>query len=123
MSPTLVLKNNKLVAAMGSGGANRIRSVITQVILNTIEFGQNPQTAIASPRMHWDKNVLDIEPSFDTKSIAAIQLPYEEKRTIWEQQNMFFGGVQAIFGNEDSNGNVNFIGAADSRRAGVVRVV
>lgn len=123
MSPTLVLKNNKLVAAMGSGGANRIRSVITQVILNTIEFGQNPQTAIASPRMHWDRNVLDIEPSFDPKSIAAIQLPNEEKRTIWEQQNMFFGGVQAIFSHENGDENGNFIGAADSRRAGVVRVV
>ncbi len=119
MSPTLVLKNNKFVAAIGSGGANRIRSAITQVILNTIEFGQSPETAIASPRMHWDKNVLDIEPSYDNKSIAAINLPNEEKRTIWEQQNMFFGGVHAIF----SDANDNFIGVADNRRAGIVRVV
>lgn len=119
MSPTLVLKNNKVMAAMGSGGANRIRSAITQVILNTIEFGQSPQDAIQNPRMHWDRNVLDIEPNYKPENVAAIELPNEEKRTVWETQNMFFGGVHAIFGDE----NGNFIGEADKRRAGIVQVV
>lgn len=119
MSPTLVMKDNKLVAAMGSGGANRIRSAITQVILNTVEFQQSPQEAIQNPRMHWDRNILDIEPNYLAKNIAAIQLPDEQKRTIWEQQNMFFGGVHAIFGDNQQG----FVSMADARRAGVVMSV
>ena len=34
--PTIVLKNNKPEFILGSGGSNRIRSAITQVLLNLI---------------------------------------------------------------------------------------
>jgi gamma-glutamyltranspeptidase / glutathione hydrolase len=116
MSPTLVLKNKQPFAAMGSGGANRIRSAITQVILNSIEFEKSPSQAVQMPRMHWDRNVLDIEPNYKDENVAAIHLPNEVKRTIWQSQNMFFGGVHSIF--IDENGKA--IGVADDRRAGVV---
>lgn len=119
MSPTLVLKNGKAVAAMGSGGANRIRSAITQVVLNSIEFGQSPTKVVQLPRMHWDRNVLDIEPGYELQNVAAIKLPNEEKRTVWEAQNMFFGGVHSIF--IDENGKPQ--GVADDRRAGVVQEI
>jgi gamma-glutamyltranspeptidase/glutathione hydrolase len=115
MSPTLVFKNNQPIAAMGSGGANRIRSAITQVILNYVAFGLSPQDAVMQPRMHWDRNILDIEPNFLAENINKIYLPNEQKRTVWEQQNMFFGGVHSLF----VGANGQWLGVPDARRAGV----
>jgi gamma-glutamyltranspeptidase / glutathione hydrolase len=52
MSPTLVLKDGKLLMATGSPGGSTIISTVLQVILNVIDHGLNVAEAENAPRAH-----------------------------------------------------------------------
>src|SRR6201986_5231619 len=52
MSPTIVLKNGKVVLVTGSPGGSRIISAVLQVIINTLDFDMNVAAAVATPRVH-----------------------------------------------------------------------
>ncbi len=60
MSPTIVLKNNQPEIALGSGGSNRIRTAILQVISNIIDFKMPVELAVNSYRIHWENNLINI---------------------------------------------------------------
>lgn len=67
MSPTIILKDNKLVLTVGAAGGPKI---ITQVLLattNVIDLGDDAHTALARPRYHhqWSPDELWIENTFD----------------------------------------------------------
>jgi len=117
MSPTLVMKENYPVAAMGSGGSNRIRSAIVQAISNYIDFKLDPDECVNAPRIHWERNHLDVEPGYDLDMIDLLSLPPGAEKIYWTAPNMYFGGVHAVF--IDSVGNA--MPAGDRRRVGAVR--
>ncbi len=119
MSPTLVMKRNFPVAAMGSGGSNRIRSAIVQAISNYIDYHMDPDECVNAPRIHWEKNNLDVEPGFDLDMIDELILPAGAEKIYWTAKNMYFGGVHAVFIDSKGNG----IPAGDRRRVGAVRVL
>ena len=52
LCPTIIMKNNKPLYALGSGGSNRIRSAIVQIIINLIVKKMNLEDAVESPRIH-----------------------------------------------------------------------
>ncbi len=52
MSPTLVLKDGRLVMATGSPGGSTIISTVLQIILNVIDHGLNVAEAENAPRAH-----------------------------------------------------------------------
>ena len=52
MSPTLVLKDGKLLIATGSPGGSTIISTVLQIILNVIDHGLNVAEAENAPRAH-----------------------------------------------------------------------
>jgi gamma-glutamyltranspeptidase/glutathione hydrolase len=52
MAPTMVMKGGKLVMVLGSPNGPRIISVVSQVIINTIDYGMAPARAVAAPRLH-----------------------------------------------------------------------
>ncbi|TSA86576.1 gamma-glutamyltransferase [Helicobacter mehlei] len=52
MSPTIVLKNNKVFMVVGSPGGARIITTVLQVISNVIDHGMNIAEAITAPRFH-----------------------------------------------------------------------
>jgi gamma-glutamyltranspeptidase/glutathione hydrolase len=118
MSPTIVLKNGKPEIVLGSGGSNRIRTAILQVISNLLDFNLPIKQAVESPRVHWENNVFSIEPPFN-ETINNNQLPELTKVVFWEQQNMFFGGVHGVI--KTDSGYVD--GAGDSRRDGAFLIV
>lgn len=119
MSPTIVTHRERPVAALGSGGSNRIRSAIVQALSNFIDFNMTPDDCVNAPRIHWEKNHLDIEPGFDMEKIERLALPESAEKIYWTAKNMYFGGVHAVF--TDDQGNL--IPAGDRRRVGAVRVV
>jgi gamma-glutamyltranspeptidase/glutathione hydrolase len=119
MSPTLVMKENFPVAAMGSGGSNRIRSAIVQAISNYIDFKLDPDECVNAPRIHWERNHLDVEPGYDLEMIELLSLSPEAETIYWTAPNMYFGGVHAVF--IDSAGNA--MPAGDRRRVGAVRIL
>lgn len=63
MSPTMILKNGKLYAVLGSPGSGKIISVVAQVIVNLIDYKMDIVTAVEAPRFHmqWQPDELDIE--------------------------------------------------------------
>ena len=112
MAPTIVLKDNQPEIVLGSGGANRIRTAILQVISNIIDFKMPVDAAVNSPRVHWEDNVFNIEPGFSESSIKAI-VDDNSQMILWNKKNMFFGGVHTVM---ESEGVIE--GAGDSRRNG-----
>ncbi|HEY0183609.1 MAG TPA: gamma-glutamyltransferase [Rhodopila sp.] len=74
MAPTIVLKDGRVVMALGSPGGPRIITAIVQTILNVIDYGMDAQEAVDAPRLHhqWLPDVLYAEPfalSPDTKTL------------------------------------------------------
>ncbi len=111
MSPTIVLKNNQPEIALGSGGSNRIRTAIIQVISNIIDFQMPVDAAVNSPRIHWENNVLNVEPGLGKE----VENSQSDRLILWNQQNMFFGGVHTAM---EFEGIIT--GSGDRRRNGAV---
>lgn len=116
MAPTIILNHGKPQLVLGSGGSNRIRTAILQVIANVIDFGLPLETAIAAPRIHWERGTLHLEPSDAFSPEALPNLPDTTAVIPWQQQNMYFGGVHAV--GVDDQGDLH--GAGDARRGGAV---
>lgn len=115
MAPTIVLKDNKPEIVLGSGGSNRIRTAILQVISNVVDFKMPVEAAVSSPRIHWERNVFGVEPGFDEQAIRNAVLPSDNQLVLWKQKNMFFGGVHTV---RETAGLIK--GAGDPRREGAV---
>lgn len=52
MSPTIILKNGKVVMVLGSRGGPRIITSVLQTIINVIDYDMNIQQAVDAPRIH-----------------------------------------------------------------------
>ena len=115
MAPTVVLKNDEPVLAVGSGGANRIRSAILQVFLNYTDFHLHLKDAVEAPRIHFENNALQIEAGYAPLTVEQLR-GWGYDVNIWPSRHMFFGGAHSV-GRSPSG---EFEGAGDSRRAGAV---
>jgi gamma-glutamyltranspeptidase/glutathione hydrolase len=64
MTPTIVLKDGKLLFAVGSPGGPTIINTVTQVIVNIVDHRMNIQQAIDWPRVHhqWMPDQIVYEP-------------------------------------------------------------
>ena len=65
MSPSLATWPDGRLVALGSGGSNRIRTAILQVLLNLVDFGMPLTQAMDAPRIHLEGMQLDVEPGYD----------------------------------------------------------
>ncbi len=118
MAPTLLLKDNRPVLATGSGGANRIRSVIAQIISNQVDFEMPVEENVLAPRMHWENDHIDMEPGFPEEYVRAM---FENNSSftnkLWDKIAFYFGGAHTLA--FDKLGNIS--GAGDPRRIGSLR--
>ncbi len=115
MSPAIIEQADGTRFALGSGGSNRIRSAITQVMVNLLDFGMTLEQAVAAPRIHLEGDMLSLEPGFSGAAIEALESAAPRTHH-WPEQNLFFGGVHTV---SVKHGGV-FDGAGDPRRGGVV---
>ncbi|MBV8887638.1 MAG: gamma-glutamyltransferase [Chroococcidiopsidaceae cyanobacterium CP_BM_RX_35] len=115
MAPTIVLKDSQPEIVLGSGGSNRIRTAILQVISNIIDFKMPVDVAVNSPRIHWENNVFNLEPGFSEEAIQEMVSSHSQM-ILWNKKNMFFGGVHTVM--ENAEGSIS--GAGDRRRNGAV---
>lgn len=119
MAPSLIERADGLLVALGSGGSNRIRTALLQVILGLLEFDQSLEDAVVQPRIHYENGVLNAEPGFSEDVIERLKESFETTKC-WGQKSLFFGGVHAAQFNVRSK---QCAGAGDLRRGGVsVRV-
>ncbi len=116
MAPTLLLNAQGEVTVLGSGGSNRIRTAILQVLINLLEYGMNLQQAITAPRLHYEGGMLNLEPGFAAQAVRAIQAEFPDHK-LWQDINLFFGGTHAV---QQQDGE--YRGVGDPRRGGVAKV-
>ena len=123
MAPSLLLAdrggNGGVMAALGSGGSNRIRTAIMQVLLNLLEFGMNVEEAVAAPRLHFEDGLLNLEDGFAGDVVDALGGSFPETK-VWSGKNLFFGGVHSVIFDSSVQ---SFEGAGDERRGGVTLLV
>jgi gamma-glutamyltranspeptidase/glutathione hydrolase len=73
MTPSIIGKDGKLVAIVGSPGGRTIINTVLQVVSNVIDFQMNIQQAVNAPRIHhqWLPNQLSIEADGVTPDVLA----------------------------------------------------
>jgi len=117
MAPTLVISPTGEKICLGSGGSNRLRTAILQVLVNILDFGMPLDAAVNAPRLHFEDDLLSVEPGFEPAQLQALLRLFANHR-LWERNNLFFGGVNAV---AEHRGGV--VGAGDQRRDGVAIVL
>jgi gamma-glutamyltranspeptidase / glutathione hydrolase len=115
MAPTIVLHHQEPEIVLGSGGSNRIRTAIFQVISNIVDFKMPVEAAVNASRVHWENDVFNIEPGFDQLEIDRNRFPFNNELILWDEKSLFFGGVHAVEAQDHQ-----ITGAGDSRRGGAI---
>ncbi len=116
MAPTIILSGDKPRFVLGSGGSNRIRTAILQVILHCLDFGLSLPEAVAQSRLHWENQQLNLEPLASPTVLENLRFDDGTQIHLWQEHNMFFGGVHSV----ECTAAGHLTGAGDPRRAGAV---
>jgi gamma-glutamyltranspeptidase/glutathione hydrolase len=64
-SPTIVLKDDRPLIAIGAPGARRIVSAVAQSLVNLIDFGMGVQAAVSAARVHCEGPITQAEARLD----------------------------------------------------------
>ncbi|MDT8437525.1 MAG: gamma-glutamyltransferase [Wenzhouxiangellaceae bacterium] len=110
MAPTVIEHAGRRIV-LGSGGSNRIRTAIAQVLCNVMHFGMDLNEAVRAPRLHLEGQALSVECSSEAWSEDVfdwLNRHWPEARH-WPRRSLFFGGVHAVSDDDQ---------AADPRRLG-----
>lgn len=117
MCPVVVLKDGRIKLVVGSGGSIRIRSAILQVMSNFLDFNMPLDEAVAAPRVHLEKQIMQCEGGYDPQAVDELEgLGYQVNR--WQGRSLYFGGAHSVAVQED--GQLTAVG--DSRRGGAIAV-
>lgn len=119
MSPTLMLGDDGSITVMGTGGANRIRTAIVQVISLLQDQHLAAEPAVSAPRVHFENGVLNAEVMELIDGGASLEELAPKRLVRFPEHNLFFGGVHMV--QRLADGTLR--GAGDPRRGGVCIVV
>jgi gamma-glutamyltranspeptidase/glutathione hydrolase len=119
ISPTIMLKNGKAYASMGTPGAYRIITTMAILISNLVDHKMQIQEAIEAPRFyirHDSPKDLYVETRLPEETLKSLEkMGYVLKKQ--KDYDLFFGGAQGIVIDPENNKK---IGGADPRRDGAV---
>lgn len=123
MAPTLRYGGLDGALALGSGGSNRLRNAILQVLTLVVDQGLPLAAAVCAPRLHVERSGEGVRLAFErlgssAAAEAALIGRYGPTSMAFDDLNMYFGGVHAAIAKDG-----DFSGAGDPRRGGSVRVV
>ncbi len=118
MAPTVACRADGGLIGLGSGGSNRIRTAILQVLLNLVERGLNLQDAVEAPRIHVEGDRINLEEGAGRPDVSAIGGGDCDVLN-WPELNLFFGGVHSV--SLAANGALS--AAGDPRRGGAALVL
>jgi gamma-glutamyltranspeptidase/glutathione hydrolase len=117
MAPTILNTPDGGIVALGSGGSERIRSALLQVIVNVVDRGMSVAEAVAAPRVHLDDTVVQIEPGFAAATYEALRERYPVN--LWPAADLYFGGTHVV--QREADGAMS--AAGDPRRGGASAVI
>lgn len=122
IAPTIVIKDGKAFATIGTPGAARIISTMTLLLSNLIDYGMGIQEAIEAPRFFardatgQEGNAIDVEARLPADTVTALTTMGYTIRPM-KDFDLFFGGAQGIIIDPKTGKR---IGGADPRRDGAV---
>ena len=116
--PTIIQKDGKLVAILGTPGGGRIFNTMAEVIIRLTDFQLSPIEAIDAPRFNVriSSSKLSLEGRFSPEIIKELEEKGYDIR-VSDQYENYYGGVQLIYYDESLH---SFIGVSDPRRGGAV---
>lgn len=118
MTPGIAVDPDGTMIAFGSGGSNRIRTAILQLLTARCICGIGLEEAVCRPRLHVERGHLDFEDFLDGGDRARLCQAFPDHRA-WAETSLYFGGVHAV--ERGAKGGVS--GAGDPRRGGVTLVI
>ena len=120
MTPTILELPDGTVAAIGSGGSERIRSTVAGLVIDLVDVGLTMDQAVHAPRLHWDGEVFQAEPGRAAAALAALR---DDGATVnvWSTRDLYFGGAHSVLVPPQGAGRSEAIG--DPRRGGVGSIV
>jgi gamma-glutamyltranspeptidase/glutathione hydrolase len=85
MTPTIVVKDGKLRAVLGSPGGPTITTTVAQVLMQVIDHGRTISQAVRAPRMHhqWLPDSILAESEIDAADKAALEARGHQFR-VWD---------------------------------------
>ena len=123
MAPTVLTKNGKVVAVLGSPGGSRIITITLETILNLVDYGMAPQEAVDAPRFHhqWLPDQIFAEPyalSPDTRKLLEDMGYKIGEQTPWGAEELIVMPLHNETSATASSGNDSMVGLAG--RAGLI---
>lgn len=107
MAPTIAVRKGRPVLVTGSAGSLRIRSAVVQILVRTLLWKQDLETAVESPRLHPEGRDLQVEPGLPEAAIQELAEDFSVK--LWRRKSLYFGGAHSVSAQE---------AIGDSRRNG-----
>ena len=109
MAPSVLQRPGRPTVVLGSGGSERIRSALTQVIAALVLDDLPLAAAVLAPRLHPTGGTVQLEPGLDPDAVAVLRSVRDVNA--WTATDLYFGGVHAV----DTSGSH----VGDPRRGGV----
>ena len=118
IAPSILIRDGRAFAALGTPGAARIISTMTLLVSNLVDFKMGIQDAIEAPRFYARDTDADlsVEARVPAPTIEALVKMGYSVKTLAEY-DLFFGGAQGIVIDPKTRMR---IGGADPRRDGAV---
>jgi gamma-glutamyltranspeptidase / glutathione hydrolase len=100
MTPTIVVKDNKVFMVVGSPGGTTIPTSVFQSIINVIDFNMSAINAVNSPKFHheWVPDVVKFEKGFEMSQLDKIT----EMGYFWQGNNASLGRVEMILNRKEN---------------------
>lgn len=116
VAPSVGVRNGTPALALGSGGSNRIRTAVGQVLYRVMVLGQSIEEAVAAPRAHAEGDTVwaELEDLDDPGAARAALARHFEIVHGFDRRDFFFGGVHAVMLDESGVPR----GVGDARRGG-----
>jgi len=110
MSPTIVFQNDRPILLTGSPGGSRIINYVTQSVIAMLDWGMDPQDAVAMPHIVNRNGKTDLEKDTDAVNLQA------DLEALGHEVNVrgLKSGLHSILIDK-----LGYYGAADPRREGV----
>ena len=122
MAPTIVKGPEGDLYVLGSGGSNRIRTAMAQVISGILDDQLDIEAAVNRGRVHFEGGIFSAElTSLSGDGPEALNSARElaRKSIYFREESLFFGGVNIACRHADGR----LSGFADPRREGTVQIV
>jgi gamma-glutamyltranspeptidase / glutathione hydrolase len=118
MTPTIVLKDGRVLMVLGSRGGPRIITTVSNVLMGVIDYGLDIQQAVNAPRFHhqWlpDRILLE-QYGFSPDTIRMLSERGHQIAFFKEDGDIYSGGCECIMVDLTSG---ELLGATDARHNG-----